>query len=146
MKIFQASLIISSIFIFGCATSDVPLAKAKPVSKEKLLAFQDSRPPFSSTITVIRDSGLTGSACHIAVYIDSTLAARLMPKQVAQFHVSPGEHLLRAAVDPKGGFICGGDSNAGQTIETVLKDSEIKNYRISLSMGGISIQRSELNN
>ncbi len=136
--------LLLALLLGGCATTPVPISKAKQAPPDRVLAFQISGGDKTATVTVIRDEGYTGSACYFAVYINQVLAARLDVAEFAQFYVEPGEILLRAGGDPQGIGLCAFASDMWTQRETFLKPGEQKSFRLSFDTSGkFDIQRTD---
>lgn len=88
MKKVIAALIL--ITLTGCATSAVSLNKAKPVPSDRIYSFKNSTSG-SSTLTVIRDSGMLGGGCYYGLYVNGEKAALLNPAEKVDLHLKPGE-------------------------------------------------------
>ena len=95
-----------ALVVSGCATTPVPISKAKQAPADRVLAFQMTGGDKTATLTVIRDEGFIAIACYYAVHINQVLAARLDVAEFARFYVEPGEILLRAGRDPQGKGSC----------------------------------------
>lgn len=116
----------STAFLFGCASSPVPLSDAKPAPADRVFLFQ-SPAINSAEITIVRDGGVVGSACLITAYINGQRVANLESKEKAVFYVHPGELMLGAAFEGAG--LC----NSGklrQEREVVIKKMQKKVFRI----------------
>lgn len=131
----RSTAIALSLLLSACATSPVSIEKATPVPADRLLAFQDHLPGGAS-ITVLRDSGFTGSGCYGAFTINGTLAARFAAAESANFYVPAGDLLLRYGSDPQGKAMCGLNSDYWVQRETVLNEGENKIFRLSINASG----------
>lgn len=135
---------IAVLLFAGCATTPLASSQAKPVPKERILAYQDSSESLNAALVLTRDVGLLGSGCFYAFWINGSLAARFGTGETATFFVEPGEHLLRVGRDPQGLGLCGVDSDRWTQRETILRSKERKFFRLMLDPNGtIDIQRSE---
>lgn len=134
MKIFIPIAFVL-VLISGCATSPVSLDKSTPVPTERLFAFQNAIADGAS-ITVLRDSGFTGSGCYGTFSINGVLAARFGVSESATFHLPAGDFLLRYGTDPQGKAICGFNSDYWVQRETVLNEGENKIFRLSINASG----------
>lgn len=137
-------VVIATLFT-GCATTPVPLSKARQAPAERVLAFQDQPAANSASITVIRDEGFLGAACFYAVHINGTLAARLDVAESVRFFVPPGETLLRVGRDPLGLGLCGASQDNWTQRETIVKAGEHKAFRLSIDPNGkLDVQRTDM--
>lgn len=133
-----------SAALAGCASVSTPTARGDAVKApaERVLAFQDRNVPNAGTIVVTRDSGLVSGACYYAVAINGVLAARLDVAETVTFHVSAGEVLMRSSFDPLGKGLCTPLNMISTQRETVLKQGEVKSFRLVVDINGNSdIQR-----
>lgn len=139
-----ASASIVLLCLAACATTPVPLLKAKPAPTERLLAFQGKSAGPSGTLVVTRDAGFLGGGCYYALSLNGTLAARLDVGEQASFFIAPGEVLLRAGRDPMGKALCGLGKDEWTQRETVIHAGETKFFRLSIDANGkTDLQRAE---
>lgn len=137
------ALVATMLVLLGCATTPVSPATAKRVPAERLFAFQEATPARSATIIVTRDSGFLGGGCFYSFTINGVHAARFDVGETAQFHVPPGEVLLRNGRDQMGRGLCASEEDWTQR-ETVLRAGETKYSRLSLDASGQpDVQRSD---
>lgn len=118
---FAATAILS-----GCASSPVPINEAKPAPPNRVFLLQ-SPVVNGAEVTIVRDSGVVGSACEITAYINGQRVANLDVKEKAVFFVSPGELMIGAAFEGKG--LCN-SGKARQEREVVVKQGQRKVFRI----------------
>ncbi|MGY2184643.1 hypothetical protein [Pseudomonas sp. SDO5591_S426] len=104
MKLFLGALAL--IALAGCATSPTPPNRAENVPADELYGFQEKSPENSEKISVIRDTGFTGSGCDVLVYIDGKRAGKIGPGEKASFYVQPG--IINLGSGPSGSGLCGG--------------------------------------
>ncbi|WP_454690218.1 hypothetical protein [Achromobacter aloeverae] len=90
-------VIALSFLIAGCATDQVPRDKATPVPPDRLYepAFLYHDEGDRAEVTVIRDSGLVGSACLHRLWVDNTKVAALNPGEAIDLGLLPGSHFMR---------------------------------------------------
>lgn len=132
------------ITLVGCATTPIRSSDAVKAPKERLLAFQEKTQKTESVIVITRDEGILGSGCYYAININNLLAARLDVGETAKFYVEPGEILFKVGRDPFGRALCGLGQDEWTQRETVIRQGEIKYFRLLLDANGKSdIQRSE---
>ncbi|MGI2095497.1 hypothetical protein [Shewanella glacialipiscicola] len=120
-------LLILSLMLFmlaGCATSAVQINAAKQVPEDRL--FIKDNTDGNAVITIIRDSGLLGSACNINVFINDELAATLDVSEKATFNVKAGEIYLGAQFSGNGLCI----NSSIRNLETSIKQAQHKTYRV----------------
>jgi hypothetical protein len=137
--------IICAIVLFaiaGCTTSPIGAEFASPVPPSRLLAVASI--DANATIQVTRDQGVFGSACHLGLFLNGTLAARLGPGETVSLPVKSGEYLVGMASDPEGHGLCSGGVSLRE-VPAVLKSGERRKYRIFGDMnGGFSITPTSL--
>ncbi|PKE30945.1 hypothetical protein CWS43_09700 [Rahnella sp. AA] len=112
--------------LVGCSTSAVPLNDAKQVSVERTFKYQTAHDGDAKLI-VIRDSGIVGSGCYAAVYINGEKAALLNSSEKATFYLNGGEYDVGAAFD--GAALCS-MSKDRQERTVVLKANKTKVVRV----------------
>ena len=122
--------------IGGCATQPADLSAVENVPIDRQLSKSYIvLPKAPHNLRVSRDSGLTGSACSIRLFVDGDPTADFRPEEVAYFLLTEGEHILSI----KYNGLCGDGKLSEASI--TLKSKQIKNYRISTTLyGGIVIQ------
>jgi hypothetical protein len=129
-------LLVLTLMLGGCATTPVAVKDAKPISADRLLAYQTGSADKTATLTVIRDEGSIGSACYYGFWINKQLAARVDVAEVAKFYVEPGELLLRIGRDPQGNGLCGVDLENWTQRETIMKAGMNKTFRMTIDANG----------
>ncbi|MCU7998096.1 MULTISPECIES: hypothetical protein [unclassified Shewanella] len=117
------SISLALFMLGGCATSAVNIDIAKEVPEERLFVKNTDG---NATITIIRDSGLLGSACNINVFINEDLAATLGTSEKAVFKVKAGDLYLGAQFSGNG--LCVNSSI--RNLETSIKQGQHKTYRV----------------
>ncbi|MEO8640973.1 hypothetical protein [Pseudomonas sp.] len=120
------------IALAGCATSPTPVSRAENVPLDEIYGFQDKSPENSERITVIRDTGFTGSGCDVLVYIDGKRAAKIGPGQKASFFVQPG--IVNLGSGPSGSGLCAG--SAIKAISANIQARQEHLFRINGDMQG----------
>lgn len=123
----KAITALALIMLAGCATSPVPSAQAIKAPQERLLAYQAPLDG-SGTLTVIRDSGFTGSGCYATVFLNGERAAKLAPEEKATFILAPGEWIVGAAIEGDG--LCGALNEKRTETEANLKQGQDKYFRV----------------
>lgn len=124
---------LGALALAGCASSPIPLESAEVAPSSKVFAFQTKTSPVAGKITVLRDSGVTGSACDVGVYIDGVRAANLATGQKASFWVAAGTRNL--SIGPSNSGICTG--TALRTLSADVAPGEEKAFRVSGDMQGV---------
>jgi hypothetical protein len=82
------------VLLSGCATTPIPSDRAKPVSIDRLLAFQKLPKKPYGTLLVTRDRGALGQHCKVFIYIDGLHAASVWSGETAKFYVSEGDRII----------------------------------------------------
>jgi hypothetical protein len=111
------SLFVLFVFIVlfsGCASGPVATSQADNVPSSRILTQRWLSPlPGTGRLIVKRDSGVTGAACNIRVYIDDTPVADLGPSEKVELFLPAGDHVVKG--ETKG--ICrGGESEITMAI------------------------------
>lgn len=88
MKLLPLAL-LALLALSGCATSKLTPVQADPVPADRIYGFTQKTASDDARITVIRDSGLFGSACGFVVRLDGKRAAMLNTGEVASLYVPP---------------------------------------------------------
>jgi hypothetical protein len=132
LKIAATTALFAAL-LAGCATSPVPIKNAVAVPPERVLAYQKDVPG-TGTLSVIRDSGHTGSLCSVGLFVDGKVAALLKPGERVSLHVPAGSVVVGAAYQGSG--ICGMGADR-QEREAIVSGGKVKNYRISTSGDGV---------
>ncbi|MFM0136468.1 hypothetical protein [Caballeronia grimmiae] len=93
--------LIALTALAACSTSPVPLSRATSTPSERIFS-----PTLAKTsdgaqkITIVRDSGLKGSAFYTTVYVDGVRAADVDTSEAVRIYLQPGVHILSAG--PRG--------------------------------------------
>ncbi len=119
------------LLIVACTTNPDSLGEANRTPQARLLAFQNITSDNTSTITLIRDTGIVGSACYLLVYVNATLAARMDSGEVAQFYIPPGPLFLWVGPEKKGKGYCQVGEGYSAQIDTSMEEHEEKRFRVS---------------
>jgi len=100
--------LFATLMLSGCSglikTHAVSEVQAGKVPAERLYAYQTPQDGYVP-VTIIRDSGMMGSACFLSIEINKKLAARFDPGEGATFYV-PGKVNFAVAGDPQGRGLC----------------------------------------
>jgi hypothetical protein len=120
------------IALAGCATTPTPPNTAEQVPPDSIYGFQEMTAGNTGKITVIRDSGFTGSGCDVLFYIEGKRAATIAAGKKATFYVQPGDVNLGAG--PIFSAVCG--SSAVKTIATKIRPDQENLFRLSGDMQG----------
>jgi hypothetical protein len=142
--IFRFIFMVAITQIVACSTTPVKLSDARVVPAARSFAFQDASISTSS-ITVTRDAGHTGSACYLSFTINGTHAARFDVAETAKFYIPSGEILLRVGWDLQGKGLCEFLKNDWTQRESILKVNENKQFRLSIDPNGkLDVQRTDM--
>ncbi|QXO42224.1 hypothetical protein JA116_16795 [Morganella morganii] len=135
--------LLAVLFIAGCSTSAVNQSTAKLAPSEQVFLYQIKSSEYSSSITVVRDTGLHGAACLSTVYIDGIKAAKLDTAEKVTFYIQPGNHVIGAGFE-KEGLFCG--DRVRQERDITIKADESRAYRVFTDQdGNIDIRSTTLN-
>lgn len=125
--------LIAAMALAGCATSPVPIEQAQIAPQNKLLAYQNKSAVNNSTIIVVRDSGLFGVGCALAVYVDGKKSAFLDAGEKAVFYVPAGIHNVGVGSSENG--LCSGMVIRNLSATTI--PGVPQNFRISMDGSGL---------
>ncbi|GIZ11324.1 3-isopropylmalate dehydratase [Pseudomonas sp. NCCP-436] len=130
--------IVLSLLLAGCSSYRGNPEDIRPVSEDRLLAFQEPRAE-DARIVVNRDFGVMGGGCYVAIEVDRQVAARIGVGEVATFHVRPGTRVVGITPDRMDDTLCG----LGRLLREVavpLREGETQRLRIiSQNRGGFDI-------
>lgn len=128
----------------GCATPPTPLAQAVEVPPARRFPFP-SADAAAGTVTIVRDSGFTGSGCYLDLHVNRTRVARIASGERIDVAVPAGEVLLRTGRDPNGSGLCAAWSAGDwRQRETQIKPGERKVFRVMMdSSFEVDIVRAE---
>ncbi|WP_460164298.1 hypothetical protein [Pseudomonas sp. S2_F03] len=129
-RIIAAGLV--ALALGGCATSPMPVSKAKPVPSDEVYGFKNAASKDSGSLTVFRDDGFVGSGCDIMLYIDGQRAAKIGPGEKASFNLPEGTVNLGTGLAESG--LCSGA--AIKTVAANVKPGKESIYRINGDMQG----------
>jgi hypothetical protein len=91
-------LLGAAILGAGCASGPAPAASRHPAPRNRVFAssFLEPSSDRSASFVMTRDTGYTGSAAGIDVFLDGQRIARLAASETVTVYVTPGQHLLGA--------------------------------------------------
>lgn len=92
---------VLTLGIIGCSTSPVALNKAKDAPANRAIKYQSHREGDAKLI-VIRDSGITGSGCYAAVFVNGEKSAQLDTAEKITLNMPAGEYVIGTALDGSG--------------------------------------------
>lgn len=120
------------LVFFVIATSMISACSTKPTMNATTVApvLYNTITADTATVKVTRDSGVLGSACNTYVFVDDKQVASLRPAESATLYVPSGRHIL--SFNTSRG-LC---PSATDAIDVILKEGDIKNYRIRGDMNG----------
>jgi hypothetical protein len=126
MKRIALSILLTAL-LAGCAT--VPAGeRASAVPSDRVTAFQTPTDG-DATIIVTRDTGMMGSACTLAIFIDGKQAAELEPGERAVFHVPSGPRIIGTWMSGNG--LCGIQKGKNRVeIDASVKPGDVRRFRI----------------
>lgn len=115
------------------------IEKMNVVPPERQFGFATANEDFG-TVVICREYVYAGSGCYVGVYVDGKFVARLDTEEKLILHLTPGEHLLKVGVDPRGRGLCSVGSEktkkeVGKTLETNLTSGQTKNFRCYVDFG-----------
>jgi hypothetical protein len=121
-------LVLLSLILAGCSTTQIKLEAAKPIPKEHIynnayLKHEEG----NELVHFIRDQGFTGSACSHTVFIDNDKAFAIQPGQAISVSLKSGNHFFRLDL---GAGLC---PNESYSQSTYLNIGEPQTFRISVS-------------
>lgn len=136
-------LIISIVLIIsGCASTPTSLGASNFVPQQRILAgYSQFADPTSESvmITVVRDTGFSGSALSALLSIDAIYVAKMRASERLVLHVEPGNHIFGVVSTPNAGAPIIEQSHDMKPVEDYF-------FRISTGDGAMRIQRSALIN
>jgi hypothetical protein len=98
-------ILLLALMASGCTfmitTTAVSSRDAKPVPKERLLAYQEPDSKRTFPITVTRDVGILGSGCDLEFLVGDTTVGIFYQGETAKFYIEPGVSTLEANWDQK---------------------------------------------
>lgn len=142
MRLFVGAVAVA--LLAGCSTSPVSPGEAKPVPKDRIVAFSAKPKEAYGTVVVTRDTGFLGGGCYVAVHIDGKLAARIDTGEVARFYLPTGDHLVGLGIDKQGGGMCSWTDMLKEQ-SAILKEGQVKRFRVGGdSQTGLDIRPSSL--
>ena len=132
-------IVLPLLLLAGCSSFRGDPENIKPVSEDRLLAFQETQAN-SAQIVVNRDFGVMGGGCYVAIEVDRKVAARIGVGEVATFQVPPGTRVVGITPDRMDDTLC----SMGRLLREVavpVKSGETHKLRIvSQNRGGFDIR------
>ncbi|EBQ8844199.1 hypothetical protein AU593_004210 [Salmonella enterica subsp. enterica serovar Derby] len=121
---------ISVTMLTACSTSSVPATEAKFAPQNRVLKYQI---PTETTLTIVRDKGLTGSGCNATIFINGDNVAKLKTGEKATFYLSEGEWVVGSSLESSG--LCALNPSRMER-EVKLNNGDTKKYRVYTSWDG----------
>ncbi|EDY5134277.1 hypothetical protein GRN71_003376 [Salmonella enterica subsp. enterica serovar Thompson] len=128
-KFFVIGL-ISVTMLTACSTSSVPVTAAKLAPQKRVFKYQT---PTETTLTLVRDKGLTGSGCNATIFINGDIVAKLETGEKATFYLSEGEWVIGSSLESSG--LCALNPSRMER-EVRLNKGDTKKYRVYTSWDG----------
>ena len=115
-------------------TDAVSSRNAKPVPKERLLAFQEPSAKRTFPVTVTRDVGMLGMACDLEFWVGDTKVAIFDQGETATFYVEPALVTFEANLDQqaKGGYCYWGSRPVYIQLEAARQDRTKASLRLGI--------------
>lgn len=114
------------VLLTACSSTKISYHDAKATPKERVYAFQDKSPQFSSEIIVVRNYAFGGSGCTALVSINGIKAAEINNEEIVSFYLEPGEHIISYG---SGKGFCA-EINVIDAVETKLNKGQTKYFRL----------------
>lgn len=139
MRIKAAIILLSFVFLAGCATTPISYSDATPVPKSNLLEgygkFAKANPGYSRVV-VVRDSGFQGGGVPAILNIEGAPIAKFWTSESVELFLSPDTYIF--------GLEAGGVGWGLPYVETTFEIKPNKTYwlRISSGVNGFSLQQS----
>ncbi len=124
-------VVAAAIFLAGCATQPTSSDTATKISPDQIVAFGKRPNAPHGTLTVIRDSGLSGAICTVRLTVDGIDAAFLRTAETATLYLPSGDRIIGAFYDEA---ICA--LGGVREREVRIDDGERKRLRISANANG----------
>ncbi|HFP1195314.1 TPA: hypothetical protein ACHKE7_004954, partial [Escherichia coli] len=106
------------------------ISKAKDAPQSRIFKYQT---PHESSLTIVRDKGLVGSACNASIFINGETAAKLEPGEKATFYLNEGEWIVGTSIESSG--LCAFNPSRMER-EIKLKQGDSKTYRVFTTWDG----------
>lgn len=88
---------VCAALLAGCATEPVSTAQAANVPASRVFdASLLTARPGASPIVIKRDSGMSGAACNVKIFVNGSAVADLATSEKITLHMPPGRHMLGA--------------------------------------------------
>ena len=138
-KIVSEFVVIATLCI-ACSTSPVPLNEARDVPKNQFFAKHPPCLEKEGQLSVVRDSGYTGSLCLVNFSVNKKVMATLGTGEKATFCVPAGELVLSYSWTPVERGWC--NSTDAINREALIDRGQKKVYRMLNTFDGrIDIER-----
>ncbi len=125
-------LTILFINLAGCSTTALRTGHERTIPAEHIFITEYTHPkPNHVSVMFTRDSGLLGSGCSAAVFINKDKAFKLDHSQSLTIYLPPGNHFFSAGMN---GGLCGSDIKSDSV---TLDPGRGIEYRISMSISNV---------
>ena len=130
MKVTNLIILTLATSLIGCSSSSISVSKAKYAPQSRIFKYQT---PHESSLTIVRDKGLVGSACNASIFINGETAAKLEPGEKATFYLNEGEWIVGTSIESSG--LCAFNPSRMER-EIKLKQGDSKTYRVFTTWDG----------
>jgi hypothetical protein len=134
-KALSSLLLFATVPLAGCATAPVSLAQAKAVPSDRIYAFAQA-PGSVGSITFVRDKGMMGAGCYMAVFINGQRAAMLDTGEKVTVTVAAGR--VNVGAGPDGAGLCGSGmaTRNKREVQVIVDVGDRLIYRVATNGGG----------
>lgn len=139
MRLQTNTLILTILFLTGCATTPVPDRLAKPIPQSQVISelYLSKSSDRYEKVLLIRDAGYMGSLLEAVVFVDKTPIASLNTGEKVVFYLAPGKHMF--AIQAKRNLL--GEHPGESEIDII--NGGVNNFRLRMISGdGPRIERS----
>ncbi len=129
------ALLLGVATLAGCATKPVNVGEAKPAPESRVYGYQAASGS-AGAVTFVRDKGMMGAGCYLAVLVNGTPAAMLDTGEKVTLVFTPGRWNVGAS--PSGAGLCGSGlaTRNKREVQVTVDAGDQLTYRIAIGQGG----------
>lgn len=119
-------ILLISLFLAACSTTPITSDTGKTIPKERIFLKNNIETSQKSSVTFLRDSGITGYACTFVLYANNQKVAAIQSGEKITLYLLPGFYIFRLESTTA---LCPGSVIS---TELDLKDGKNAEYRITI--------------
>jgi len=126
-------ILLIGLLLSACSTTRTPLHEATEIPFYRVSYDKEVDPLHKSTVVFVRDQGLLGGGCYLAVSLNDKMVGRLDTGEKLTLNVRPGLGKVGMGRDPLGEMLCGLSVGTGwHYLEADFKEGETHHFKLGI--------------